>query len=82
VTLTERKDLPSAAGQKQETRPLQAKNFSTESIQDLADKVQADQLEMEERKKSGRRLAPFIEKRMEKRAAKLVELQRATDQTL
>jgi len=52
-------------------------NFSAESVKDLADKVKADQLEMEEKKAKGIKLAPFIEKRMEKRAAKLVELQRA-----
>jgi len=75
--LTERKDHRKATGQRTETRPLQAENFSAESVKDLEDKVKADQLELEEKKAMGKRMAPFIEKRMEKRAAKLVELQRA-----
>jgi len=51
--------------------------ISTESLKDLEEKVKADQKEMDEKKKSGKRLAPFIQERMEKRAAKLADLQKA-----
>jgi len=51
--------------------------ISAESIKDLEEKVRADRKEMEEKRSTGRRLAPFIQERMEKRAARLAELQKS-----
>ena len=56
--------------------PGQGAPVSSESIKDLEEKVNADRKEMETKKAAGKRMAPFIQDRMEKRAAKLEQLKR------